>query len=345
MQYAVLGPSGIRVSRLCMGTMLFGNPLDEAPSRRLVDHCLASGLNFFDTSNAYEGYDRTFGSRGGVSEEVLGKALKGKRHRAIICTKFANPVGLGPEEGGLSVRHLEAELDASLKRLGTDWVDLFLAHRWEATASVPEVWRLFDRWVQAGKVRAVGISNWPVWRIAQAAELGQRHGWPAVSASSPKYSLLCRGIEMEHMTCARHYGISLLTYQALEGGRLSGKYRRNQPLPEASRAVEWPNATSSMEGAFFDQLEALERLAQEAGMDLVQYVTAWTLGRPGVASLIIGSRDEKQLNGTFEALDKTIPAEHLPQIDALFPPPRPLGGEQVLFWREKRGWVLEDREV
>ena len=223
MQYAVLGPSRIRVSRLCMGTMLFGNPLDEAASRRLVDHCLANSLNFFDTSNSYEGYDRTFGSRRGVSEEILGKVLKGRRHQVIVCTKFANPVGLGPEEAGLSVRHLETELDASLKRLGTDWVDLFLAHRWEATASVQEVWRLFDRWIQAENMRAVGVSNWPVWRIAQAGELEHRYGWPAVSASSPKYSLLCRGIELEHVACARHYGTALLTYQALEGGTSLGK--------------------------------------------------------------------------------------------------------------------------
>ena len=161
MEFRPLGSSGIMVSALCVGTMTFGKPLGEAESGRLVSHALDMGINFFDTANVYEGYDRVVGSSGGVSEELLGKALLGRRQEAVVCTKLGNPVGFGPMDGGLSARHLEEQLEKSLRHLKTDWIDLVLAHRWVAGFPVEEVWRVFDRWVCAGKVLSVGISNWP----------------------------------------------------------------------------------------------------------------------------------------------------------------------------------------
>jgi L-glyceraldehyde 3-phosphate reductase len=235
MKYAALGQTGIQVSRICLGTMTFGTPVSEPEASDLVHHALECGVNFFDTANVYEGYSRTLGSQGGVAEEILGKALSGNRHRAIICTKIANPVGLGPLDAGLSSRHLELELEKCLRRLRTDWIDLVLAHRWDPSVGIEEICQVFDRWVRLGKVRHVGVSNWPTWRVAQAREIADRYGWPRLAASSPLYNLLRRDAEAEQIPCARHYKIALLPYQPLMGGVLTGKYRRGESPESGTR--------------------------------------------------------------------------------------------------------------
>ena len=331
------------VSPICMGTMTFGRPLDEEQCKDLVGYALDQGINFFDTANVYEGYDRKVGSKGGVSERLLGQALAQRRQGAVICTKLGNPSGTGPLDAGLSAHHLELELDQSLKRLGTDWVDLVLAHRWHPAVPMEEVWRVFDRWVRTGKARAVGVSNWPTWRMAQVSEIARRNGWPTVSVSSPKYSLMTRGIELEHVPCARHYGVGLIPYQALEGGALSGKYLRGKAPPAGSRGDEKPEWMPPRDDVLMEKLDALQRLSQEGGMSVLEYVMAWTLSQQGIASVITGLRNRSQLDAVVEASGKSIPPEHFPEIDAIFPPPKPVGGDQVLNWSEG-GWVLEDRE-
>jgi aryl-alcohol dehydrogenase-like predicted oxidoreductase len=342
MNYQPLGTSGAMVSQICLGTMTFGDPLGESDCTNLVAHALDRGINFFDTSNVYEGYSRTFGSSGGLGEEMLGKALKGRRDKAILCTKFGNPVGLGPLDAGLSARHLERELEKSLRRLRTEWIDLVLAHRWDTAVSVDEVWRLFDSWRIAGKVRMFGVSNWPTWRIAQISEIAAQNGWPAVSASSPKYNLLKRGVELEHLPCALHYKIALVPYQPLEGGILTGKYR-GRSAPAGSRGAEKPGWISGPDQLLDEKIAALERLAQQMNVPLSQYVIAWTLSQPGITSLIMGCRSSEQLDDSVAALELSLPEEHFAQVDSLFPPPQPWGGEQVLFWRDE-GWRLEDLE-
>ncbi len=343
MEYRTLGGSGIQVSRLCLGTMTFGNPVDQRHCAELVSHALDRGVTFFDTSNAYEGYDRTLGSRGGVGEELLGLALQGRRHEAVICTKFANPVGAGAFDAGLSSRHLDRELEKSLNRLRTDWIDVVLAHRWDPSCSISEIWAVFDRWVRSGKVRAVGISNWPAWRIAQAAEFAIHNHLPPPAVSSPKYNVMSRGIELEHLPCALHYGISLVTYQAFQAGLLTGKYHHGQATPLGSRGAEKAAWLALPEEDTFRRLETLAALASEAGMSPAEYAVSWILSRRGVASVIVGCRSPQQLDATLGAISKRIPAEHFQKIDSLFPPPRPASGEQVLRWTGT-GWVLEDRE-
>lgn len=344
MQYALLGRNGIRASRICLGTMTFGNPVTEAQACDLVHHALDHGLNFFDAANVYEGYDRTFGSEGGVGENVLGKALEGRRHQAVICTKFGNPVGLGLGDAGLSARHLEVELTRSLRRLRTDWIDLVLAHRWDPSVAVEEVWRVMDGWVRAGKVRCIGVSNWPVWRMAQACELAKQNGWAPVAASSPLYNLLRREAEAEHLPCAHHYGIGVVSYQPFMAGILTGKYRRGQAAAAGSRGAEKPGWLPPMDDALYDKLEAMELLAREAGVPLVEYVVAWLLARPQIASIIAGCRTSQQLDALIAGVDRCIPAEHLQKIDSIFPPPRPAGGTQVLQWKHNK-WVLADFET
>jgi L-glyceraldehyde 3-phosphate reductase len=331
--YATLGASGMNVSRVCLGTMTFGRPIEETQCARLVSLALDRGINFIDTANVYEGYARTFGSCGGLAEEILGKALAGRRQEAVICTKFANPVGLGPLQAGLSDRHLEMELDKSLRRLRTDWIDLVLAHRVDAGVPVDEVWRVFERWVRMGKVRAVGVSNWPAWRLAQASEIGARNGWPPVCVSSPKYNLLHREIELEHVPCALAYSTALVTYQPFEGGLLTGKYRRGRPAPENSRGAELPAWMPMPADAIFDRLEGLECLALEAGASLPEYVLAWLLSRPGVTAVVAGCRGAEQLEDLLRSTDRRIPEEHLAKIDALFPPPQATAAQQVLGWK------------
>jgi aryl-alcohol dehydrogenase-like predicted oxidoreductase len=342
MKYHSLGTSSVFVSQICLGTMTFGDPLGESACSDLVAHALDRGVNFFDTSNVYEGYSRSFGSTGGIGEEMLGKALKGRREQAILCTKFGNPVGLGPLDAGLSARHLERELEKSLRRLRTEWIDLVLAHRWDSAARVDEVWRVFDSWRTAGKVRMFGVSNWPTWRIAQISEIASQNGWPAVSASSPKYNLLRRGVELEHLPCSLHYKIALIPYQPLEGGLLSGKYHEGK-APSGSRGAEKPEWLSPPDQLLGEKIDALARLARQIDVPLVQYVIAWTLARPGIASLIMGCRNSEQLDDALKASELSLPKKHLAQVDSIFPPPKPWGGEQVLFWRNE-GWRLEDLE-
>lgn len=346
MEHRVLGSTGLVVSPVCVGTMTFGRPMDEAQSTDLVGYALDQGINFFDTANVYEGYDREVGSKGGVSERILGQALASRRDEAVICTKLGNPAGTGPLDAGLSAHHLEIQLEQSLKRLRTDRVDLVLAHRWQPAIPVEEVWRVFDRWVRTGKVLAVGVSNWPTWRLTQASEIAQQNGWPTVAVSSPKYSLLTRGIELEHVPCAQHYGVGLVPYQTLEGGALSGKYKRGQSPPAGSRGEEKPEWMPPRDDVLMDKIDTLRRLSREAAMSLVEYVMAWTLSQRGITSIIAGLRNRAQLDAAVEATEKTIPTEHLSQIDAIFPPPKPkaAGCDQVLSWREG-GWVLDDRET
>ncbi|MBM3755346.1 MAG: aldo/keto reductase [Acidobacteria bacterium] len=343
MNYNTLGTSGMRVSPITMGTMIFGNPLDQSHCDRLVAAALDRGINFFDTADVYEGYSRTWGSQGGASESVLGKALGAQRHRAVICTKFGNPAGTGPLDAGLSRRHLDKQLEGSLKRLQTDYVDLFLAHRWDASVGMEDFLDTCDRWIRSGKVRAVGASNFPVWRIAQAAELARLSGAPKLQVVSPKYNLLYRGVDLEQNACAAHYGISIVSYQPLEAGILSGKYL-GEKAPEESRGSEKPGWVPKLKPGDAERLTALARMAAGSGVTSAEYAIAWVLSRLSVASVILGWRSESQMESALAATELRIPAAHLAELDTLFPPQGPLGDEKVLAWKDG-AWALKLAEI
>jgi aryl-alcohol dehydrogenase-like predicted oxidoreductase len=238
---------------------------------------------------------------------------------------------------------LDRELEGSLRRLETDRIDLVLAHRWDPAASVEEVLRIFERWVASGKVLALGVSNWPAWRVAQAMELSRRNGWPTVVVSSPKYNLRERGVELEHAACALHYGIALVPYQPFGGGLLTGKYRAGETPPPGSRAAEKAAWLRMPDAAAFERLETAAALAAEASMQMAQYALAWVLSRPGVASVVVGCRSVEQLEQLIAAAGMPFPEEHSARIDALFPPPKPTG-EQVLRRRDGE-WCLGDLEL
>lgn len=343
MNYNTLGTTGIRVSPITMGTMIFGNPLDQNQCDRLVAAALDRGINFFDTADVYEGYSRTWGSRGGVSEQVLGKALGAQRQQAVICTKSGNPAGTGPLDAGLSRRHLDKQLEASLRRLQTDYVDLFLAHRWDPAVAMEEFLGTCERWIRAGKVRAVGASNWPVWRIAQACEMARTAGAPPLQVVSPKYNLLYRGVDLEQNACAAHYCVSIVSYQPLDAGVLSGKYT-GEKAPEGSRGREKPAWVPKLRPGDTERLGALARMAAGSGVTSAEYAIAWVLSRPSVASVILGWRSEAQMESALAATSLRIPEAHLTELDALFPPQGPLAEERVLVWRDG-GWALRPAEL
>lgn len=343
MKYSSVGKSGLHVSAICMGTMNFGTPLDESQCSRLVRHALGSGVTFFDTANVYEGYARTFGSSGGVGEELLGKALDGRRHEALICTKLGNPNGMGPTNAGLSNRHLTTELEKSLRRLRTDYVDILLAHRTDPTVAADDLWNTFDRLVRSGKVLNVGVSNWPSWRMAQVCELARQHGWTRCTVSSPEYSLLKRDVELEHLPACKHYQVGLVTYKALKGGVLTGKYRRNQTDFSGTRAGDRSYWLPELGESLFDKLEAYQKIVDRSGMSMTEYSLAWLLSRPMVASVIVAFRTTQQLDAVVQACDKQLPEGDVVELDKIFPPPARPGGEQVMRWSD--GWVLEDREL
>ena len=333
----------MNVSPICLGTVNFGTPLDEPAAEKLVSSALDKGLNFFDTSNVYQGYSRRFDSAGGVGETILGKALAGRRHQAVICTKLGNPNGPGPLSAGLSARHLHLELDNSLRRLQTDWVDILLAHRTDPSVAVEDVWATLDRMVQSGKVRCVGVSNWPSWLMAKACELSARHGWARCSVSSPEYSLLNRQIELEHQPACLHYQVGMMTYKGLMGGVLTGKYERDQSNFSGTRAGAKQAWLPNLDDSLFGKLEAFQKVTRRAGLSMTDYSIAWLLSRPAVSSVVLSFSNSDQLRAAVAATAKTIPVEDQIEIDRIFEAPQRPGGEQVLRW--KSGWVLQDREL
>lgn len=308
------------VSPVCLGTMTFGTPVGEADSIRLIHAALDLGINFIDTANVYEGYRRYIGSAGGVAEEIVGKALRSRRDGVILATKVGAPVGPGPDERGLSAAHVMQQLERSLQRLQTDVIDLYIIHWPDKLVALEETMGAMAQALQQGKIRHFGASNHPSWQLCEMLWLAERHGWPKVVSSQITFSLLRRELQNELPFCVQH-DVGVTPYQALQGGLLTGKYRRGQPLPPDSRAAEKPEWVWKMDDPLFDKLEGLARLAGEAKVSLTQYALAWTLAQPAMTSLIVGAKRLEQVQEAVAAADLQIPQAHFAAIDALCPPP------------------------
>jgi len=320
MQSRLLGNSGLLVSPICLGTMTFGTPVSELDAIRLIHASIDLGINFIDTANVYEGYARYLGSAGGVAEEIVGKALKGRRDDMILATKVGAPVGPGPQERGLSAVHILREVDRSLQRLQTDVIDLYIIH-WpdkhvplEVTLSAIEIAQ------KQGKIRYFGASNHSAAQLCEMLWIAERQGGPKVVSSQIPFSLLRREFQHDLPFCAQH-GIGVTPYQSLQGGLLTGKYRRGQPLPKDSRAAEKPDWIWKLDDALFDKLDGVNKLAAELGVPASQYALAWTLTQPALTSPIVGVKTLAQLEDAVKAADVTIPAEHLARLDTICPPP------------------------
>jgi aryl-alcohol dehydrogenase-like predicted oxidoreductase len=320
MEYRQLGRSGLRVSALTLGTMTFGGKgnfakvgdTGAAGARRMVDLAFDAGINLFDTADVYSD---------GVSEEILGDALKGRRDKAVIATKARFRMGPGPNDEGLSRQHLVAACEASLKRLGTDYIDLYQLHQWDGMTPVEETAAALDDLVRAGKVRYVGVSNFSGWHLMKFMEAA-RHGVARPVAQQIHYTLQAREAEYELIPATIDQGLGVLVWSPLAGGLLSGKYRRGQLAPEGTRQLaKWGEPPVRDEGKLYDIVEVLVEIAGKRGVSPAEVALAWLLGRPGVTSLIVGARTEEQLTANLKAADLVLNGEERGRLDEVSLPP------------------------
>ena len=283
------------VSPLCLGTMTFGTPVAEPDAIALTHWALDHGINFIDTANMYEGYTRLVGSPGGVAERILGKALRGRRDQVILGTKVGMKIGPGDDDEGLGAAHIQREIERSLQRLQCDVVDIYYMHKPDPRTPLSESIRAFDDLVTAGKIRYWGFSNFPADRIAELLRLCDENGWRRPVVSQPPYSLLKRDIEKDVLPLCQREQIATVPYQVLQGGLLTGKYRRHEPIPSGSRKAEKADWAWDLTADLFAQLEQLEAEASARGRSLPQHALKALLDQPGVVSVIIGARQPTQL--------------------------------------------------
>jgi aryl-alcohol dehydrogenase-like predicted oxidoreductase len=317
MEYRQLGSSGLRVPVLSFGTGTFGGkgPLfsawgqsDAAEARRMVDICLDAGVTLFDTADVYSG---------GAAEEILGEAIRGRRDAVLISTKTGLPMGDGPQDWGVSRARLIKAVDASLERLGTDYIDLLQLHAFDASTPVEELIQTLDHLIAAGKVRYAGVSNYPGWQLMKAQAAAERLGAPRLVAHQVYYSLIGRAYEHDLMPLAADQGIGALVWSPLGWGRLTGKIGRNRPLPEGSRLHETePFAPPVESEQLYRVIDALEAVAAETGRSVPQIAINWLLRRPTVASVIIGARNEAQLRDNLGAVGWSLSADQIAALDA-----------------------------
>ncbi len=317
MEYRNLGASGLKVPALSFGTGTFGGsgPLfgawgntDVAEARRLVDLCMDAGVNLFDTADVYSN---------GASEEVLGQALRGRRDKALISTKTALPMGEGPDEAGASRARLIRAVEASLRRLGTDYIDLLQLHAFDAGTPVEETLSTLDDLVRAGKLRYVGCSNFAGWELMHSLAVSEKHCHVRYVAHQVYYSLVGRDYEWELMPLGRRHGVGALVWSPLGWGRLTGRIRRDRPLPATSRL----HATADFgppvtDDRLYRVVDTLELVAQETGRSIAQVAINWLLQRPTVSSVIIGARNEEQLRENLGAAGWTLDEAQIARLDA-----------------------------
>jgi aryl-alcohol dehydrogenase-like predicted oxidoreductase len=316
-EYRRLGASGLTVPLLSFGAATFGGTseffrawgaIDTAEARRMIDLCLDAGVTLFDTADIYSN---------GVSEEVLGTAIKGRRDKALISTKATFRFGADPNAVGSSRFHLLKSCDEALKRLQTDHIDIFQLHGFDALTPPEEVLSTLDQLVRAGKIRYVGVSNFSGWHLMKSLAVADRYGYPRYVANQTYYSLLGRDYEWELMPLGIDQGVGALVWSPLGWGRLTGKIRRGQPLPETSRlhktAGKGPPASDEH---LFKIVDALDEIARETGKSIPQIALNWLFQRPTVSSVIIGARNEKQLKDNLGAIGWNLTSEHIKKLDA-----------------------------
>jgi len=318
MDYRPLGRSGLKISALTLGTMTFGGKgvfaktgnTDTKEAARQIDQCLEAGVNFIDTADIYSD---------GLSEEIIGDVLLGRRERLLLATKARFPTGdKGPNERGLSRHHLIHACEASLRRLKTDHIDVYWLHEWDGLTPLEEIFSALDDLVRAGKINYVGVSNFSGWHVMKSLWVTQTFPRARPIAQQIHYTLQAREAEHELVPIALDQGVDLVVWSPLAGGLLSGKYRRGQPEPEGTRkAAQWDEPPVHNVEKLYDIVEVLVEIAGARGVSAAQVALAWLLGRPGVASVIIGARTETQLADNLKAADLVLTAEERAKLDAV----------------------------
>ena len=320
MEYRTLGGTGTIVSSQCLGTMTFGKESSEEVSHAQLDRFVELGGNFIDTANVY--------SRG-ISEEIIGRwltARSGVRDQVVIATKGRFAMGDGPNDVGLSSTNLSRALDASLRRLQIDTIDLYQAHAWDALTPLEETLRFFDDAVRAGKIRYAGVSNFLGWQLQKAALLTSTLGLAPIVTLQPQYNLLVREIELELTDVCENEGIGILPWSPLAGGWLTGKYRRDESPTGASRLGEDPQrgmeayAPRNAQERTWDVIAAVGKIAESRGVSMAQVALAWTADRPAVTSVILGARTVEQLDDNLAAAELHLSADETALLDEVSEP-------------------------
>jgi aryl-alcohol dehydrogenase-like predicted oxidoreductase len=303
MEMRNLGSTGVRVSELCLGAMTFGREADEKTSQAIVDRFLDAGGNFVDTANVYSD---------GVSEEITGRALGARRDVVVLATKVRFQHGPGPNDVGLSRRHIRSAVEQSLRRLGTEWIDLYQVHCWDARTPLEETVSTLDDLVHEGKVRYVGASNYTAWQLAKALGLAAMRGWEPFVSLQPEYSLITRDIEREILPLCKVDGLAVLPWSPLAGGILTGKYSRDAELPPGTRggeAEEPITFTYKLDDRAWKIVDAVRDIAAKTGRSAAQVSLSWVLHRRGVTSPIIGARNLEQLEDNLGVVDWRLDEE------------------------------------
>jgi aryl-alcohol dehydrogenase-like predicted oxidoreductase len=326
MKIRKMGNTGLKVSEVCLGTMTFGHQCDEPTSRAILDRAAERGVTFLDTADAYPVPPTP--ETAGRTEEIVGAWLQGRRDRFVLATKCRIRVGLGPNDEGLSRRHVLKACEDSLRRLRTDYLDLYQAHAPDPDTPREETLRAFDDLVRQGKVRYVGCSNYPAWMVALDLGVSARLGLARWDCVQPRYNLLHRDIESELLPLCRDQGVGVIAYNPLAGGFLSGKYRSlEQPVPgtrftlgktgDLYRERYWQRAQ-------LEAVEQLRRVLEPRGRSMVRVAAAWVLAQPGITSAILGASRPEQLDDSLAAADTTLDAEERAACNLLWyslPPP------------------------
>ncbi|HEX4789242.1 MAG TPA: aldo/keto reductase [Actinospica sp.] len=321
MEYRTLGGSGLRISVLTMGTMTFGGRgnfrqvgATEAEEARLqVDMCLEAGVNLIDTADVYSG---------GLSEEIVGQAVKGRRDEVLLATKVRMPMGDGPNSAGLSRHHIITGCEDSLRRLGTDHIDLYQVHEWDGQTPLEETLDALDLLVRSGKVRYIGASNYTAWQLMKALGTADRAALPRFASQQIYYSLQAREAEYELVPLAVDQGLGVLVWSPLAGGLLSGKYRRGQQPPEGSRHLtEWNEPPVYDQERLYDTIEVLISIGAEHGVSAAQVALAYLLAKPAVTSLVVGARTREQLADNLAAAELKLSADEHARLDEVSRPP------------------------
>lgn len=320
MEFRQLGRSGLKVSVLSLGTMTFGGKgafgktgsTDVEGARRQIDLCLDAGINFFDTADIYSA---------GLSEEILGQVLKGRRDKVLVSTKARFRTGDGPNDAGSSRYHLIEACEASLKRLGTDHIDLYQLHEWDGQTPLEETLEALDSLVRSGKLRYVGLSNFSGWHLMKTLCVSEREKLVRPVSQQIHYTLQAREAEYELVPVSIDQGLGILVWSPLAGGLLSGKHRRGHKLPEGTRHLaNWGEPPVHDQEKLYDIVEVLVAIAEGRGISAAQVALAWLIGRPGVTSGVIGARTDAQLKDNLKAADLVLTPEERARLDAISAP-------------------------
>ena len=323
MEYRQLGRSGLRVSTITLGTMGFGGTgwatpvgrIDVEGARKQIGLARDAGVNLFDTADVYSE---------GLSEEILGKALGSDRDEVLVATKVRLPMGEGPNDAGLSRHHIIRSAEASLRRLGTDYIDLYQVHEWDGQTPLEEALQALDDLVRWGKVRYIGCSNYAAWQLTKALWVADRKNLSPFVSNQLHYSLQARDIENELVPLAIDQGIGILVWSPIAGGLLSGKYRRGVAAPPGSRHLtDWNEPPVYDEDKLYDTIEELVAISADLGVSAAQVALAYAMAKPAVTSLIVGARTEEQLADNLAAADLKLPADYVERLDKVSSQPLP----------------------